>query len=394
MTRQFQHQQGYVSNPIRTRNGTVFKIRYRVPAAGGKFKHKKETLYGLDGKKAARAILNERLQQAGRVSPDAADLTLRGFVDAYWKPSLDRKQTKPSTLRGYQSVLDNHILPFLGEMLLADIAPINVEDLLQGKAREEYSPKTMRNIVVQLNGIFNLAVDNDLIARSPVRARHRPACRKTEKPSWSAEQVRKILESVPVEYRCLFTCVALTGIRLGELLALRWLDIDLQSKRLRVVHSLWKGQLVSPKTEASARKIALGGVLAAQLAAHRGGSVFTRPDDFVFCKRDGKPLNPDVLRKDILYPALDRLNIPRPKGVAGFHAFRHSAASLINAETGNLKLIQKFLGHANVSTTADIYTHTTEAMEREAAIALERSIFGNLFPVVPDLGTGNSFSVN
>ena len=101
-------------------------------------------------------------------------------------------------------------------------------------------------------------------------------------------------------------------------------------------------------------------------------------------------MHPDVLRKDVLYPTLDRLNIPRPKGAAGFHAFRHSAASLINAETGNLKLTQKFLGHSNVSTTADIYTHTTEAMEREAAVALERAIFGNLFPVVPNLKLGTT----
>ena len=115
-----------------------------------------------------------------------------------------------------------------------------------------------------------------------------------------------------------------------------------------------------------------------------------RDSEFVFCKRDGTPLHPDVLRKDVLYPTLDRLHIPRPKGAAGFHAFRHSAASLINAETGNLKLTQKFLGHSNVSTTADIYTHTTEAMEREAVVALERAIFGNLFPVVPNLKLGTT----
>jgi integrase len=77
----------------------------------------------------------------------------------------------------------------------------------------------------------------------------------------------------------------------------------------------------------------------------------------------------------------NRLNIQRPKGAPGFHAFRHSAASLINAETGNLKLTQKFLGHSNVSTTLDIYTHTSESMERDAAIALEQSIFGDLFAI-------------
>ena len=130
------------------------------------------------------------------------------------------------------------------------------------------------------------------------------------------------------------------------------------------------------------------------LDSHRKNSVFAGPDDFVFCKEDGSPLNPDVLRKDVLYPILDRLNIPRPKVAAGFHAFRHSAASLINAGTGNLKLTQKFLGHSNVATTADIFTHTSEAMEREAAVVLERSIFGNLFPVVPNSGAGKRKTVD
>ena len=105
--------------------------------------------------------------------------------------------------------------------------------------------------------------------------------------------------------------MALTGLRLGELLALQWKCVDLQSKTLRVAHSLWKGKLVSPKTAASARQIAVGEVLATALASHRACSPYTEPEDFVFCRPDGAPFNPDVVRKDVLYPALDRLNIPR-----------------------------------------------------------------------------------
>jgi integrase len=153
--------------------------------------------------------------------------------------------------------------------------------------------------------------------------------------------------------------------------------VDLQGRVLRVLHSLYKRQLVSPKTFSSARQIPPGDVLANALASHREASSFVGPEDFVFCRQDGTSLHPDVLRKDVLYPVLDRLNIPRPKGAGGFHCFRHSAASFINAETGNLKITQKFLGHSNVSTAADIYTHVSEAMEREAAVVLERSIFGS-----------------
>jgi integrase len=75
-------------------------------------------------------------------------------------------------------------------------------------------------------------------------------------------------------------------------------------------------------------------------------------------------LNPDVLRRDVLYPALDR----------------HSAASFLNEQTGNLKLAQRFLGHADISTTANVYTHTSIESERRAAVAIERAIFGESVP--------------
>jgi integrase len=113
------------------------------------------------------------------------------------------------------------------------------------------------------------------------------------------------------------------------------------------------------------------------------------PEDFVFCGKDGLPLHPDVLRKDVLYPTLDRLNIPRSSGASGFHTFRHSAASILNQQTGNLKLAQKLLGHATIDMTANVYTHTSAESEREAALSLERAIYGQMFSVVTSSGIEN-----
>ena len=90
----------------------------------------------------------------------------------------------------------------------------------------------------------------------------------------------------------------------------------------------------------------------------------------------------------MLYPILDRLGIERRRGESGFHAFRHCAGSFVDSETGNLKLAQTLLGHTNLTTTADVYTHHLTEADREASEALGKKIFGNLFPVVPNLGTG------
>jgi len=108
-------------------------------------------------------------------------------------------------------------------------------------------------------------------------------------------------------------------------------------------------------------------------------------------KKDGSALDPDVLRKDALHPIWDRLGIPRKKGASGFHPFRHLAASIVNEQTGNLKLAQKFLGHSTIKMTADIYTHASAEAERGAAVALERAIYGDLFPVVPNIENRNNF---
>jgi integrase len=84
------------------------------------------------------------------------------------------------------------------------------------------------------------------------------------------------------------------------------------------------------------------------------------------------------------------LVLPRAKGESGFHTFRHSAASIVNEQTGSLKLAQKFLGHSTIKMTADVYTHTSAEAEREAALAAERAIYGESFPVVPNIGNRNN----
>jgi len=142
-------------------------------------------------------------------------------------------------------------------------------------------------------------------------------------------------------------------------------------------------------TQGSARLIYFGPSLLAALVVQKQNSNHNSPDDFVFCKDDGSSLNPDVLRRDVLYPTLYRLGIARTSRAAGFHTFRHSAATIVNQKTGNLKLVQKPLGHSNLATTADVYTHTSADSDRSAALALEQAIFGDLFQVVPRFGTWN-----
>lgn len=117
------------------------------------------------------------------------------------------------------------------------------------------------------------------------------------------------------------------------------------------------------------------------MLAHRNSASCTTPESFVFCKADGSPMHPDILRRDVLYPTLGRLGLERPARASGFHAFRHTAASLVNAETGNVKLAQHLLGHSTPTMT-DVYTHISKEAEREGVEAIGRAVFSDLFGIV------------
>ena len=165
----------------------------------------------------------KRSSSNGSVSPrdlpsELVDGSFKQLVEDYFKSYLEREQIKPSTKRLYESELAIHILPALGAKRVFDIGPLDIEKLVQSRLKGGASPKTARNMVGLLQSIFLLAVDNDLIPRSPVRKRHRPRVVRSEKPVWTAEQLKTIVDSVPQTHRNLFQCAMLTGARLGELL--------------------------------------------------------------------------------------------------------------------------------------------------------------------------------
>jgi integrase len=322
---------------------------------------------------------------------EAAEMTFQEFAEAFWMPYLDRKGVKPSTRRSYECALKGHILPFFGSLKLREIVPIHIEDFLHSlTANHKLSPKSTLNLFRQVQGIFSLALDNDLIHRSPVREKHKPVAPRSKKPIWTREQVRAIVNEVPAQFRPLFVTLILTGLRAGELLGLQWRHVDFERGELRIEQSLWNRQIVTPKTEKSVDSIPMSPMLRQALEEQHRTTAHRSVSDFVFGTPDGSSLCPDVLRRDVLYPALDRLRIPRAKGASGFHAFRHTSASVMEQETGRLKAVQEFLRHGHISTTGDIYVHPSSESKRAAVESLEKAFFGDLFPIVPKIGNKTS----
>lgn len=380
-------QRGSVRLKKRRNAEPVWVLRYRVrdPNSKSGWKEKTEMVPECRTKKEALNALNERLlsinQSNNRKRPSMP--TFASFSSGLWQAYTNNKRLKPSTVYSYKSMLDNIVLPQLGKHRLDEIGPEDLTQLMTKLERGGKSMKTLLNLYSMLRVMFEVAVEYDLIDISPVRRKlHRPQYARKEKPALSAEAIRQIIENISEKHQTLFVCVALTGMRLGELLALRWMNVDFTSHRLAITHSLWRGQLVSPKTKASERTIHLVEVLADLLLDHRQKSAWCGESDYVFCGESGAPLDPDNLRHRVLYPALEAVGIKRQDRMHGFHLFRHSAGSIVHALTRDLKAAQELLGHSRISTTSDIYVHLDKSVAEEATEALAKAIIPNCGLVV------------
>jgi integrase len=177
--------------------------------------------------------------------------------------------------------------------------------------------------------------------------------------------------------------IAATGLRIGELLALRWRALDLELGSLAVRESVFEGQFQPPKTQRALRTIPLGPRAIAALTAHRQRVTRRAPEDLVFGNRRGMPLRESKLLTTVLQPAAEHAGLGR----VTWHQFRHIHSSLLNDLKVPVKIAQEQLGHASISTTLNIYTHVVDASHRQAVEAVEERLFTELDPNGPNLAS-------
>ena len=318
--------------------------------------------------------INQRNEASQPQSPTKM-MFMEFAASSFWLNYLDTRDVARSTRRSYSSNLEKHILPSIGSKVLIEIVPQDIGDLLQKVRKSLKASKSILNVYAQLRTMFGVAEENDLIPRSPVRKKlHRPFHQAQEKPAWSAAQVRSILENVPEQWVAFFACLAATTVRIGELLALTWNDVDSQSRKIRISKSLDVGVVVPHTKTRTVQMRHIPESLLRILEVHRDISKHVQGTNFVFCNEDGSPCGPDQMRESVLYPAVDRAGIRRTSRNCGFHAFRHAGSSIINELTGDLKLSQLQLGHKRLSTTANIYTHASIRQVERAGDVLAEAI--------------------
>jgi integrase len=275
---------------------------------------------------------------------------------------------KPKTLEGYRYTLDRYILPALGSKRIGRVKPPVLRAFLAGLPTK-LSPTTRRNIFRTLTPILNQALADGLIQSNPAKLVKLPKAKATEKPSKSsmptAEQVTALAELMEPEYRSLVYFAAYTGMRAGEIVALRVRNLDLMRGRVTVEESVtavatkFTGgtRLVTgtPKSGAS-RSFAIPRFLVEMVMEQVAGK---GTEDFVFPAPSGGVLRHSWFFERHYRPAVDRLIAEGtwPRTARRFHDLRHTCASLLIAQGVHPKAIQERLGHSSIMVTMDIYGH-------------------------------------
>jgi len=288
MARRMTFQQGIVVER-KYAHGTAFILRYRIRKPNGGWQEKGETLADCSSKKAALKVLSARLQNIneknGRTASNQTERKFGDLLGSKWSQYLDNQSVKPSTRYAYDSILKKWIKPFFGELLFEDIDADTIGRFMAHLAQKKLSAKYRRNVYNLLKVLFEIAVEYDLMPASPIRPRvHRPETERRRLRVFTLEQMLAIIEHSDPLYRAALETLALTGLRAGELLALRWKDCDFKNCRFTISNTVWRGNLQTTKTEASDRTIGMPEPLVQTFTAHREKSDFKDAENFVFCQ--------------------------------------------------------------------------------------------------------------
>lgn len=292
---------------------------------------------------------------------------------------------RPRTWRRYREYVRLHIVPTLGEIELASLGSRQIQLLYSDKIAQGLSTMSVLHIHRVLCRALGQAERQGLVASNAAQLVDAPRPERVEMSTLSPEEARRFLVAASGErLEALYVLAITTGMRQGELLGLRWHDVDLEQRSIRVTGSLQyvpgKGlSVAAPKTQRSRRHVLLSALATEALERHHTTQTSERrvtgamweEHDLVFPNRRGRPMYATNMLNRSFAVILEMAGIPRIR----FHDLRHTAATLLLGKGIHPKVVSEMLGHANTSMTLDVYSHATPTMQRQAATA-----FDQLFP--------------
>lgn len=372
---------------IRERSPGSFELRYTLGTdpATGKRRMVTATVKGTqrDAEKELRRLLRA-VDTGEHVEPNK--LTVREWL-ATWLATV-AAEVSPKTHERYGQIINGFLAPAIGALPLAKLSPSHIQTAYNGWAvggRKDgkdggLSPQTRRHIHRILKTALSRAVEQQLLARNPADAfkKRLPKVERKEMTTLTVEQAATLLAAIRHTRVYWPAMLALaTGARRGEVLALRWRNVDLDRGTIRIVESLEQTgagiRFKAPKTEKS-RAITLPAFAVEELRRLKREQaedllklgVRQAGDTLVCCRGDGEPLQPQSLTHEFTR-LVGRVDVPRVR----FHDLRHSHATQMLGAGIHPKIAQERLGHSTISTTLDLYSHVSDTMQQDAATRLD-----------------------
>ena len=359
---------------ITRRKDGLYMARYTVQTATGAMR---KTLYGKTRQEVSEKLTKAMADRDGGLVYDAGSMSVGEYLNGWLKDSL-RGTVRASTVERHEINVRVHIVPVLGQLKLKALTPANVRGLHREKLDAGLSPATVRKIHSTLHKALAQAVADGLLPRNAADVKApRPA--PEEMRPLSEDEARRFLEAAKGDtFEALYVLAVTTGLRRGELLALRWEDADLERGTLRVGRSLTreKGRYLmgDTKTKKGRRRVNLTPRTVAALKVHRKRQLEERvrlaglyeDRGLVFATGTGAILSPENLVKRSFKPLLKRAGLPEIR----FHDLRHTCATILLGRGVHPKLVQELLGHATVAMTLDTYSHYLPSMGDQAGGAM------------------------
>ena len=303
-----------------------------------------------------------------------------------WMENYAKVKLRPSTFKTSQGFLENHIKPQIGGIPLADLTSLDLQQfykhLLDGgrvdrieakKKPKGLAPKTVRNIHQIISSALKLAVEQRLIARNPADGCALPKAERKEMQTLPVEQLTSFLrEAKDSGVFALYYIDLTTGLRRGELLGLKWSDIDLEKGDLRVQRQIGRidGKIIEMplKTKNAYRTLPLS---ADAISVLKKQKCKVGNSEWVFPSPTGGPMSPDSVLH-MLQRVLKRAGLPKVR----FHDLRHTFATLALQNGVDIKTVSGMLGHFSAGFTLDTYAHVTTSAKREAAKTMGNILSG------------------
>ncbi|WP_235401321.1 site-specific integrase [Rubrobacter aplysinae] len=310
---------------------------------------------------------------------DSENVTVEEYLNRWLTDSV-RDTVRRSTYDSYKRMVDNHLVPGVGYVKLSKLKPDHLRQLYRQKLDSGLSTRSVQYMHTIAKKALKDAVRMERVPRNPADAVDPPKLVQDEIHPLSAAQVRALLAATEGErIQPLYTVAVHTGMRPGEMLALRWEDVDLDTAAARVNRALSdSGEMNEPKTAKSRRRIELSAAAVSALRAHRKRQLEERIEKaglwedygLVFPSEVGTPMNRHNLSRTFK-KHLRRAELPE---TFRLYDLRHTCATLLLSRNVHPKYVQELLGHAGITLTLDTYSHVIPGMDGGTASAMDEAL--------------------